>query len=126
MKLIVLNDRIAATATDDYQGPDPFISEPDDFDILRLADYRLVDGQLVIPVPASILPLQGLLAIDRAGLSAAYETWATDPARTFAERAFIQRAPVWRRDDPLLQGAIVALGMTEAQADDLFRLAVTL
>lgn len=126
MKLIIQNDRIAATATDEYEGQDAWLPEPADFDILRLADYRVIDGQLIIPVPEAVLPLQGLLAIDLAGMSGAYEAWANDPARTFAERAFIQRAQVWRRDDPLLKGATVALGMTDAQVDDLFRLAATL
>ncbi len=126
MKLIIQNDCISATATDEYQGPDPFIAAPADFDILRLSEYRLIDGQLVLRVPESIDPLQGLLAIDAAGMSGVYEAWANDPARTFAERAFIQRAKVWRRADPLLNGATTALGMTSAQVDDLFRLAVTL
>lgn len=77
-------------------------------------------------VPQSIEPLQGLLALDAAGLADDYEAWATDPARTFAEKAFIQRAQVWRRDDPLLCAAIAALGMTPAQGDDLFIWAATL
>ena len=66
MKLIIQNDRIAATATDEYEGPDPYIPEPADFDILRISEYRLVDGQLVLRVPEFIDPLQGLLAIDTA------------------------------------------------------------
>lgn len=86
----------------------------------------LTDEERAALVPAEILPLQGLLAIDQAGLSGAYEAWSTSPARTFAERAFIQRAPVWRRDDPLLQAAAAGLGMTAAQLDNLFCLASTL
>lgn len=126
MKLIIQNEGVVATATDDYNGPETYITAPADFDIQRLSEYRLVAGQLVLRVPESIDPLQGLLAIDAAGMAGVYEAWATDPARTFAERAFIQRAKVWRRDDPLLNGATTALGMTAAQVDDLFRLAVTL
>lgn len=78
------------------------------------------------PVPDQIPPLQGMLAIDAAGLSAAYEAWANDPARTFAERAFIQRAAVWRRNDPLLVGAATALGLTAEMLDDLFVAAASL
>lgn len=126
MKLIIQNDNVAATATDDYEGPDQFVTAPPDFDLERMAEYHLVDGQVVLRVPESIDPLQGLLAIDAAGMAGAYEAWANDPARTFGERAFIQRAKAWRRDDPLLNGATEALGMTAAQVDDLFRLAVTL
>lgn len=78
------------------------------------------------PVPQSVTPLQGLLALDAAGLADDYELWANAPERTFAERAFINRAQVWRRDDPLLQAGTGALGMTDAQLDQLFILAAAL
>jgi hypothetical protein len=77
-------------------------------------------------VPQEVSPLQAMLALDKAGMSAAYEAWATDPARTFAERAFINRAQVWRRDDPLMQAAATALGISPEQLDQLFALAATL
>lgn len=48
MKLIIQNNRIAATATDDYTGPDEHISAPADFDITRMGDYRYEDGVLTI------------------------------------------------------------------------------
>lgn len=72
------------------------------------------------PVPQSVTPLQGLLAIDAAGFSVAYEAWAADPARTFSERAFLQKAQTWRRDDPLLQAATTALGLNANALDALF------
>jgi hypothetical protein len=78
------------------------------------------------PVPQSVSPLQAMLALDKAGMSAAYEAWSTDRARTFAERAFITRAQVWRRDDPLMQAAATALGISPEQLDQLFVLAATL
>lgn len=86
---------------------------------------NLTSQELQAMVPEFIEPHQGLLAIDSAGLSSAFEAWTNDPARTFSERALINRAPVWRRDDPLLQGAATALGLTSEQLDDLFRLAAT-
>lgn len=46
MKLIIQNNRIAATATDDYDGPEAFIQAPADFDDSRLSDYRFENGQL--------------------------------------------------------------------------------
>lgn len=49
MKLIIQNNRIAATASDEYDAPD-CIQEPDGFDILNMDQYRMVDGKLVIPV----------------------------------------------------------------------------
>lgn len=74
-------------------------------------------------VPQSVGALQGLLAIDQAGLSSAYEAWANDPARTFAERAFINKAQNWRRDDATLIAAATALGLTSEQVDNMFMLA---
>lgn len=77
-----------------------------------------------VTIPQEITPLQGLLALDAAGVSAAYEAWASGPARTFAERAFINKAQTWRRNDPVLAGAAIALGITEEQLDGLFVMAV--
>ena len=77
-------------------------------------------------VPQEVSPLQAMLALDKAGMSAAYEAWSTDRARTFAERAFITRAQAWRRDDPLMQAAATALGISPEQLDQLFALAATL
>jgi len=48
MKLILQNNRIAATATDEYTGPDEFIDAPADFDVTRLGEYRYEDGALVL------------------------------------------------------------------------------
>lgn len=82
---------------------------------------------VVLPPPvARITALQGLLAIDRSGLATSYDAWADDPARTFAERAFINKAQDWRRDDATLAGAATALGLTDAQVDAMFELAATL
>lgn len=74
----------------------------------------------------TITPLQGLLALDRAGLADQYVAWTTDPSRTFSEKAYIDRAAVWRRDDAVLTSAASALGISETQLDELFALASTL
>ena len=50
MKLIIQNTRIAATATDDYDGPEQYITAPADFDLARLADYRF-DGESLTLAP---------------------------------------------------------------------------
>ena len=78
------------------------------------------------PVPQEVGALQGLKAIDAAGLSTAYETWANDPKRKFLEKAFINRAQVWKRDDPVLSAGATALGLSGEQLDQLFVLAATL
>lgn len=51
MRLIVQDDRIAATATDDYAGPETWRPAPENFDLARLAEYRDIDGALIIPPP---------------------------------------------------------------------------
>lgn len=83
---------------------------------------------LVAPsVPSQVSALQGLKAIAQTpSLAEAYDAWATDPARTFLQRAFINKAQTWERADPTLSVAAAALGLTEAQLDGLFTLAATL
>ncbi len=71
-------------------------------------------------VPESIDPLKALLVLDSYGLSALYQAWAADPARTFAELAFINRATVWKRSDPVLLAGAAALNLTSDQIDELF------
>lgn len=48
MKLIIQANRIAATATDAYAGPDEYIDAPADFDVTRLGEYRYEDGALAL------------------------------------------------------------------------------
>lgn len=79
-----------------------------------------------VGTPQVITALQGLLAIDQAGLSASYDAWANDPARTFAQRAFLNKAQTWKRDDATLNAAATALGLTPAQVDSMFVMAATL
>lgn len=54
MKLIIQNNRIAATATDAYAGPDEFIDAPEDFDPARMQDYVVAAGIIALPDPPSL------------------------------------------------------------------------
>ena len=57
MKLITHASRIIGTALDDYDGP--AIPAPADFDISRMADYRVAeDGTLVLLAPTRLTRLQ--------------------------------------------------------------------
>jgi len=52
MKLIIQNDRIAATATDEYQATgieQAVVEAPTGFDISRISDYQYVNDALVPP-----------------------------------------------------------------------------
>jgi hypothetical protein len=85
-------------------------------------------GLLVPPVPEEVSALQGLLAIQMAGLVSGFMSWkaSLDPVTDFAVLSFFDKAPTWRRDNPyLIQGA-TALGLTSEQIDQLFQLAGTL
>jgi hypothetical protein len=80
-------------------------------------------GGLLVPVvPEEVSALQGMLAINAAGMAAPFNAWlsALDPITDFAAIAFFQKAATWRRDNPyLIQGA-TALGLTDEQLDQLF------
>jgi hypothetical protein len=52
MKLIIQQGRVVASATGEYTGPEDFIAAPADFDISRLAEYRVVDG-VAVRVPGT-------------------------------------------------------------------------
>lgn len=86
----------------------------------------LYDGETLTPpvgevvVPQEISALDGLLTLDAAGLSSAYHAWANSPDRTFAEKAFIDKAMTWKRQDPTILAAADALGLSAEQVDELF------
>lgn len=123
MKLILQNDRIAGTATDDYTGPDAWIAAPDAYDPAK--EYRVIDGELVEVVPQVVSSRQAKQSLLRADLlddvdaaiaASANRAWQIDWAD----------AQEFRRDWPALIALQPALGLSDAQVDDLFRLAATL
>lgn len=57
MKLIIQANRIAATATDDYTGPDEHIAAPPDFDASRMGEYVYADGALSLAADSRITRL---------------------------------------------------------------------
>lgn len=57
MKLIIQNNRVAGTATDAYNGPDAFITAPDDFDAGRMGDYAFDGVEVFLPTP----PIQDVI-----------------------------------------------------------------
>ena len=121
---------------DDGEGVTQFVANPNDCtDYGRDIHARALAGEFgavaayvaaPIHVPQSVSSLQGLLAVDQAGMAAAYTAWTSDSARTFAERAFIDKAQTWRRDNETLAAAAIAFGLSGEQVDGLFALAATL
>lgn len=80
----------------------------------------------IITTPSEVTALQGLLVIDAFGLSENYSAWAESTERTFAQKAFINKAMTWRRDDITLAAAAAALGLSQEQLDLMFQTAATL
>lgn len=132
MKLIIQGDRIVATATDEYTGPDAFIDAPDDFDIERLSEYRVVDGQVVLPPPPPVTTVtmrQARLALLGAGLlddvDAAIAAIPDETQRRAAQIEW-EFAAVVERNNALVQQLAPAFGMTEQQVDEFFATAARL
>lgn len=128
MKLIIQNNRIAATATDAYTGPDEYIDAPSDFDVTRLGEYRYEDGALVLPAPpppTTCTPAQGLIALyalkqitEQDILNAIAQI--PDPVQRYTATIGYQRATTWERGSATMQAMAQLLGLTEADLDGLF------
>lgn len=128
MKLIIQNTRIAATATDDYTGPDDFITAPDDFDPKRMADYSVQDGELVLAVPQKVTMRQARLALLGAGLLGAVDAAIAalpSPQKEAAKIEWEYSQEVQRRNG-FVDVLAPLLGLTEEQTDALFIEAVKL
>ena len=63
MKLIIHNERIVGTATDEYSGPEIFIDAPTDFDAQQMGNYTVSDGVASLPVVNPFLAFEA--ALDR-------------------------------------------------------------
>lgn len=80
------------------------------------------------PVPAQVARRQGRLALLQAGKLAQVEAAIaaiTDPTEQMAAQIEYE-ADTWERGNAFLQSMWAQLGGTEAQLDDLFRMAATL
>ena len=129
MKLIIQADRIIGTATDDYTGPDQFITAPGNFDPARMTDYIYKDGALVIPAPTTCTPAQGLIALyalkqltEQDILDAIAQI--PDPVQRYTATIGYQRATTWERGSATMQAMAQLLALTEEDLDALFAYAV--
>ena len=57
MKLLIQQNRVVATATDEYDGPEAFIQAPADFDVARMGDYVHDGASLSLPPDTRITRL---------------------------------------------------------------------
>lgn len=76
-----------------------------------------------VPVPDEIHRWQGVLQLKRAGywdaVEAIFAAMPAGPEKDDAEAA-LSHTEKWRRTSPTLAMMAVALGLSEAQADELF------
>lgn len=122
MKLIIQNNRIAATATDEYTGPDEFITAPAGFDITRMGDYVYANGAISIPSPQVVTMRQARLALLGAGLLDDIDAAINSLPSPQKEAARIEweYSQEVQRHNGFVSVLVPILGLTEAQTDALF------
>lgn len=122
MKLIIQNNRIAATATDDYTGPDEYIAAPADFDVNRMVDYVYANGAISIPSPQAVTMRQARLALLGAGLLDDVDAAINSLPSPQKEAARIEweYSQEVRRHNGFVSVLAPLLGLTDAQTDALF------
>ena len=86
MKLIIQKNRIAATATDEYTGPDEYIDAPADFDVTHLGEYRYEDGTLVLAPATRVTRLAFRNRFTQSEKVALEMAALDDPTATMAQR----------------------------------------
>lgn len=97
---------------------------PDEWAALMASEILVEDYAPPARVPAAVTPLQARKALRRAGLLVTV-TSAVQAAGEEAQEEWDYAVEV-RRDNARLVAIAAAAGMTEADIDDLFRLAATL
>jgi hypothetical protein len=120
MKLILQNNRIAATATDEYTGPDAYISTPADYVPDQMANYTVAGGVLILLAP--VVSMRAFRkALTQAGLRQAVEDYVA--TASIEVRDDWTTAQNVARDYPLIVAAGAALGQDDVAMDSLFALA---
>ena len=140
MKLLLVNELTDVVENVVKVDPNNLPTPPEGFryedGVGNIGDV-LVDGAWVevLPDPAEALAAeraamkcsrqQGKLAIGPT-VWASVLTMVDDPDTPWGLRVAIEDTVEWRRTDEDMQALVWAIGLTEEQADDLFRLAMTL
>ena len=114
MKLIIQNNRIAATATDDYTGPDEYITAPPDFDAARMGEYVYQDGVLTIHPDSRITKLAFRNRFTSTEKVAIEFTCLDDPAAPMPQR--LQSAALRANQADLAAATFVDLAREDTRA----------
>ena len=124
MKLLLNNNVIAGTATDEYTGPMEYITAPADFDANRMADYQVIDGVLTVIVSQSVTMRQARLQLLAIGKLA--EVDAAVAGMGAAAQIEWEYATEVQRSNQLVMGIQALLQWTDEQLDTYFREAAKL
>jgi len=140
MKLRLIDNATDTIANIAKVDPDNIPDAPDGFryeDVAGNIGDVLVNGEWVTPQPD---PAE-LLAAERAAMVCTRQqgklalgstvwdsvlTMVDDPDTPWGLKVAIEDTVEWRRTDEDMQALVWAMGLSEEQADDLFRLAMTL
>ena len=114
MKLIIQNSRIAATATDDYTGPDEYITAPPDFDVERMGEYVYQDGVLTIHPDSRVTRLAFRNRFTSAEKVAIEFACLDDPAAPMPQR--LQAAALRANQEDLAAATFVDLAREDTRA----------
>jgi hypothetical protein len=84
MKLLIRNNLVIGVATDDYFGPEHWITQPAGFDINMIGSYTLVNGVLEIPAAMQAQDtfnslMSGGITLTSTGTPALNGTYSTMP-----------------------------------------------
>jgi hypothetical protein len=131
MKLIIQNNRIAATATDAYQPTgteQAVIDSPEGFDTERMGEYVYADDVLSIAVPQTVTMRQARRALVLKGYYATVDAAIAGMEGEAGVMARIDWATssTVERYTPLTQQMKALLGLTDLETDELYLLATTL
>lgn len=126
MILIIQNNLIAATATDEYQSngtEQAVLTAPAGFDLALMADYQYANGAVMLPVPnpvpQSITSYQAKAALSNAGLYTTVNTYMNGTAPIHDQLAW-QEQITFSRSDAIIAAMAGPLNLSSAELDTLF------
>lgn len=122
MKLYIEDSKVCAVVSDDHVGGQ-LIDMPEGFKIEDVGKFNVVDGMLVPSIPKEVTPRQARLALLQATLLDEVELLLVNDK---AMQIWWEYSLDIKRDHPHIIAMGTALGMTEAQLDELFILAGSL
>lgn len=114
MKLLIKDNKIIATATDDYAGSEKTISAPADFDINL--NYQIIDGAAVVQACQIITMRQARLVLLAHELLSQVESAIV----TAEHKIWWEYSTVVERNHPLVCSALDSLGKSADEIDALF------